>query len=64
MENLKIEIRITDGEKSAKTSVSVNDYKMIKHLHGTSMLDLQVDALIDEVEKSLNKTDDENKDPR
>jgi hypothetical protein len=55
MENLKIEITITDGEKSAKTSVSVNDYKMIKHLHGTSMLDLQVDALIDEIEKSLIK---------
>jgi hypothetical protein len=55
MENLKIEIKITDGEKSAKTAVSVNDYKMIKHLHGTSMLDLQVDALIDEIEKSMDR---------
>jgi len=34
MENLKIEIVITDGEKKAKAEIPVKDYKTVKELHG------------------------------
>jgi hypothetical protein len=49
MENLKIKIIITDGEKEAKTTVNVNDYLTMKELHGVSLLDLQVDTLLEEI---------------
>ena len=51
MSNLKIEIVITDGEKKAKTTVDVNDYITLKQLHGVSLLDEQVDILLEEIKK-------------
>jgi len=54
MENLQIKITVTNGEKEAKTSVNVEDYQKMKELHGVSMLDLQVDALLDEIGKSIS----------
>jgi len=53
MENLQIKITITDGEKEAKTTVNVNDYLNMKNLHGVSLLDLQVDSLLEEIKKSI-----------
>ena len=53
MENLQIKITITDGEKEAKTTIGVNDYLNMKNLHGVSLLDLQVDTLLDEINKSI-----------
>ena len=53
MENLQIKITITDGEKEAKTTISVNEYQLIKEIHGISMLDEQVDVLLEEIKKSI-----------
>jgi len=53
MENLQIEITITDGEKEAKTTIGVNDYINMKNLHGVSLLDLQVDTLLEEINKPI-----------
>jgi hypothetical protein len=53
MNNLKIEITITDGEKKAKTTVDVNNYQMMKELHGVSLLDEQVNILLEEIKKSI-----------
>ena len=53
MENLQIKITITDGEKEAKTIVNVNDYLNMKNLHGVSLLDLQVDILLEEINKPI-----------
>jgi hypothetical protein len=52
MENLQIKITITDGEKEVKTTINADDYKYVKELHGVSMLDMQVDELLDEIEKN------------
>ena len=51
--NLQIKITITDGEKEAKTTINVDDYKTMKELHGISMLDMQVEVLLDEI-KTIN----------
>lgn len=48
MENLQIKIVITDGEKEAKTSINIKDYQAMKELHGVSLVDMQVDALLNE----------------
>ena len=53
MENLKIEIVITNGEKKAKTNVNVRDYITMKQLHGVSLLDEQVNILLEEIKKSI-----------
>jgi len=53
MENLQIKITITDGEKEAKTTIDVNDYINMKNLHGVSLLDLQVDTLLEEINKPI-----------
>jgi hypothetical protein len=53
MENLQIKITITDGEKEAKTTIGVNDYQSIKEMHGISMLDEQVDILLEEINKPI-----------
>ena len=53
MENLKIKIVITDGEKEAIASLSVDAYKQGKELHGISLLDDTVDYLLGEIEKSV-----------
>ena len=53
MENLQIKIAITDGEKEAKTTIDVNDYLNMKNLHGVSLLDLQVDTLLEEINKPI-----------
>jgi hypothetical protein len=53
MENLKIKISITDGEQEAKTVVNVNDYVNMKEFHGVSLLDLKVDALLEEIKKII-----------
>lgn len=53
MENLQIKITITDGEKEAKSTVNINDYLTMKNLHGVSLLDLQVDTLLEEINKSI-----------
>ena len=52
MENLKIEIIITDGDKKAKTTIKADEYQIIKKLHGISLLDEQVDILLDEIKKA------------
>lgn len=52
MKNLTIEIVITDGDKKAKTTMDVLEYKTLKELHGVSLIDLQVDTLLEEIEKS------------
>jgi len=54
--NLQIKITITDGEKEAKTTINVDEYKTdeyktIKELHGVSMLDDLVDALLQDINK-------------
>jgi len=53
MENLQIKITITDGEKEAKATINVNEYQSIKEIHGISMLDEQVDVLLEEIKKSI-----------
>ncbi len=53
MENLQIKITITDGEKEAKAIISVNEYQSIKEIHGISMLDEQVDVLLEKIKKSI-----------
>jgi len=53
MENLQIKITITDGEKEAKATISVNEYQSIKEMHGISILDEQVGILLEEIEKSI-----------
>jgi hypothetical protein len=52
MENLKIKIVITDGEKEARSEIPVKDYKTVKELHGESLVDMQIEALLNEIEKS------------
>jgi hypothetical protein len=54
MENLKIKIIITDGEKEAIASLPVDAYKQGKELHGISLLDDTVDYLLDEIKKSVS----------
>jgi hypothetical protein len=54
MENLQIKIVITDGEKEAKTSIDIKDYQMMKELHGVSLIDEQVDVLLNEIKKSIS----------
>jgi hypothetical protein len=49
MENLQIKITITNGEKEATATVDVNEYLNIKNLHGISLLDLQVDTLLEDI---------------
>jgi hypothetical protein len=51
MENLKIKIVITDGEKEAIASLSVDAYQQGKELHGISLLDDTVDYLLGEIKK-------------
>jgi len=53
MEHLEIKIVITDGVKEAKTSVNVAEYKKMKSLSGVSLVDLQVNILLEEIEKSI-----------
>jgi len=55
MENFQIKIVITDGTNEAKGSIRLEDYKKIKELHGVSMVDVQVEALLEEIEKSISK---------
>ena len=53
MENLLIKITITDGEKEAKSTIGLNEYQSIKEMHGISMLDEQVDILLEEINKPV-----------
>ena len=53
MENLQIKITITDGEKEAKSTIGLNEYQSIKEMHGISMLDEQVDILLEEINKPI-----------
>ncbi len=53
MENLQIKITITDGEKEAKATIGLNEYQSIKEMHGISMLDEQVDILLEEINKPI-----------
>lgn len=55
MENLQIKITITDGEKEAKTTINVDDYKTMKELHGISLVDMQVEVLLDEIKTTKQK---------
>ena len=57
MENLKIKIVITDGEKEARAEIPVKDYKTVKELHGESLVDMQVGVLLNEIEKSIKSSD-------
>ena len=53
MENLQIKITITDGEKEANATIGLNEYQSIMEMHGISMLDEQVDILLDQIKKSI-----------
>jgi hypothetical protein len=53
MENLQIKITITDGEREAKSTIGLNEYQSIKEIHGISMLDEQVDILLEQIKKSI-----------
>ena len=53
MKNLQIKITITDGEKEAKATIGINEYQSIKEMHGISMLDEQVDILLEEINKPI-----------
>ena len=53
MENLQIKITITYGEKEAKSTIGLNEYQSIKEMHGISMLDEQVDILLEEINKPV-----------
>jgi hypothetical protein len=53
MKNLQIKITITDGEKEAKATIGLNEYQSIKEMHGISMLDEQVDILLEEINKPI-----------
>ena len=53
MENLQIKITITDGEREAKSTIGLNEYQSIKEMHGISMLDEQVDILLEQIKKSI-----------
>ena len=53
MENLQIKITITDGEKETKTWVNIADYQKMKELHGVSLVDMQIDVLLNEIKKSI-----------
>jgi hypothetical protein len=53
MKNLQIEITITDGEKEAKALINVGEYQMMKELHNVSLIDMQVDVLLNEIKKSI-----------
>jgi len=52
----QIKIVITDGEKEAKTSINIEDYQMTKELHGVSLVDEQVDVLLNEIKKTSKQT--------
>jgi len=52
----QIKIVITDGEKEAKTSINIEDYQMTKELHGVSLIDEQVDVLLNEIKKTSKQT--------
>lgn len=52
MENLQIKITITDGEKEANATIGLNKYQSIKEIHGISMLDEQVNILLEQIKKS------------
>jgi hypothetical protein len=56
MENLQIKIVLTDGEKEAKTSINIEDYQMMKELHGVSLIDEQVDVLLNEITMEKKQT--------
>jgi len=56
MENLQIKIVLTDGEKEAKTSINIEDYQMMKELHGVSLIDEQVDVLLNEITMKKKQT--------
>ena len=53
MENLQIKITITDGEKEAKASINLEDFQKMKELHNVSLIDMQVDVLLNEIKKSI-----------
>lgn len=50
MKNLQIKITITDGELEAKTTINVDDYNTMKELHGISLVDMQINVLLDEIQ--------------
>ena len=53
MENLQIKITITDGEKEARASINLEDFQKMKELHNVSLIDMQVDVLLNEIKKSI-----------
>jgi hypothetical protein len=52
MENFQIKITITDGEKEAKSVINVSEYKLMKELHGVSLVDETIDLLLGEIKKA------------
>lgn len=50
MDNLKIVITVTNGEKLARATVSVSDYLNSKNKNGKSVLDNEVDIILDAVD--------------
>ena len=53
MENLQIKITITDGEKEARASINLEDFQKMKELHNVSLIEMQVDVLLNEIKKSI-----------
>ena len=48
MENLKIMVTMTDGEREVKSTLDFKDYVAIKELHGVSLVDDMVTTMLDE----------------
>ena len=55
--DLTIKIIITDGEREAKGSVTLDSYRDVLKLHNVSLVDEITKTLLDEIEKTSPQTD-------
>lgn len=50
MNNIKIRIDVTNGEKFVRATISVEDYLKLKNESGISLLDKEVDIILKNVD--------------
>lgn len=50
MNNIKIRIDVTNGEKMARATITVEDYLKAKNENGISLLDKEVDIILKNVD--------------
>ena len=55
--DLTIKIIVTDGEREAKGSVTLDSYRDVLKLHNVSLVDEITKTLLDEIEKTSPQTD-------